>query len=104
MTMEGELFGDDGVLNAIHVHVASETFHLEGDIKVAIVQENVQCASTAVLITVQPSKVPAVGTDPHPCGNDCDHCGQNCEIRVRTDHGHSRLLSSLNDLGGCHQG
>ena len=53
--MEGELFRDDGVLNAIHVHVASETFDLEGDIEVAIVQENVQRASTAVLITVQPS-------------------------------------------------
>ena len=41
MTMEGKFLGVYGVLNAIHMHVASEMFDLQGDVKVAIVQENV---------------------------------------------------------------
>ena len=49
--VKGQFLWDDRVLNAIHMHVACEMFYLKGDIKVAIVQENVQRASTAILVT-----------------------------------------------------
>ena len=45
MSMKGQFLRGDRVFNPIHMHMTGKTLDLQWDVEVAVVQEDVQCAS-----------------------------------------------------------
>ena len=54
MAMKGQFLRGNQVFNPIHMHMTSKTLDLQRDIKVAVVQEDVQCASSAIFVAAEP--------------------------------------------------
>ena len=54
MAMKGQFLRGDRVFNPIHMHMTGKMLDLQRDVKVAVVQEDVQHASSAILVAVEP--------------------------------------------------
>ena len=54
MAMKGQFLRGDQVFNQIHMHRTGETLDLQRDVKVAVVQKDVQRASSAILVATEP--------------------------------------------------
>ena len=54
MAMKGQIFRGNWVFYPIHMHMTGKTLDLQWDIKVAIVEEDVQRASSAILVATEP--------------------------------------------------
>ena len=54
MAMKGQFLRGDQVFNLIHMHMTGKMLDLQQDVKVAVVQEDVQRASPAILVATEP--------------------------------------------------
>ena len=54
MAMKGQFLRGDRIFNPIHMHMTGKMLNLQWDIKVAVVQEYVQRASSTVLVAAEP--------------------------------------------------
>ena len=54
MAMKGQFLRGYWVFNLIHMHMTGKTLDLQWDVKVAVVQKDVQCASSAILVAAEP--------------------------------------------------
>ena len=54
MAMKGQSLRGDLVFSLIHMHMTGKTLDLQWDVKVAVVQEDVQHASSAILVAAEP--------------------------------------------------
>ena len=75
--------------------------NFEWDIEVAIVQKNIECTGSAVLIALQPGQLSAVGANPHNGGNDGYNCCQYCQVGIGADYCRDRVCGlGLDNLRG----
>ena len=54
MAMKGQFLRGDWIFNLIHIHMTGKMLDLQWDVKVAVVQEYVQHASSTILVAAEP--------------------------------------------------